>query len=225
MDITSIVDAAFSKSTSSKLRGFLNFVFTASITAALFQSIYFKYEVYDITDYKVIVDFFLTGNFFIPFILFLIIYRITYYIPNILFFLSNHFITKYLDKKLDPLFDTIIRSTDDFIISILELTKRIVDRHKEEVFSQYVLKLRKSQWDIEDGFVLYTRGLICAIIYYCKLPHFGGILFTTVIFLFVLSFFIRIVGYQLIHIIINYGKRLRIELDKKIIPVESSLRE
>lgn len=56
------------------IRRFLNLLFSTSLTSFLFENFYFKYTLYDITDYKSIFDFFINGSFFVPFSIFIIIH-------------------------------------------------------------------------------------------------------------------------------------------------------
>jgi hypothetical protein len=99
IDLTTVFDKFSEKKTPDKVRAFLNFVFVASITSFVFQRVYFNYHIIDIANYQLVFDFFVSGNFFIPLLLFLVTYEITKYIPSSIFILTNVYISEWIEKN------------------------------------------------------------------------------------------------------------------------------
>jgi hypothetical protein len=62
------------------LRRLLDMLLSLSITSFLFQNIYFSYSLLDISDYKGIINFFMSGQFFVPLFLFLLVHFVCYLI-------------------------------------------------------------------------------------------------------------------------------------------------
>ncbi len=74
-------------------------MFNVSISSFLYQRLFGEYIWYDYNDYKGILNFFINGQFFIPFLIFTIVYAFTEGLSIVSFALLNHlFIAKYQAK-------------------------------------------------------------------------------------------------------------------------------
>jgi hypothetical protein len=116
---------------------------------------------------------------------------------------------------LDNAFIELISSTDKFPKSILNLIEKIMFRHKNEKTMVFFERIKKTQNEIEKSFILYCRGIICSIIYINTLAYFGYKLFLITVLFFILSILLQYLGYQMIHVIVKYGTRLKAEIDRK----------
>jgi hypothetical protein len=186
------------RSTYAPLRRILDFLFSASITSFLFQKLYFKYHWLDITDYKGIIDFFINGNFFIPFILFLIVHFGTYFLAYGFFSLttlhkSARWIKKVLRfrlkrkdisgiaKKVNKNPVVVLPWKLDATI-LLKYYNHIKKTVPAEQWEKAEISLKNQKLNIERNFVLVVKSIIAVTIYCFKTaPHFGIILYAIVI--------------------------------------------
>jgi hypothetical protein len=211
------------------LKVFLNHLFVVSISSFLFETIYFKYDILDISDYKSIYNFFVKGDFVVPFALFFITWLITFLISTGLFNIINTIITKrlndkYLNKKFisDEQIKKIEWSAE--VARGVKLSEEIGDkwyivvynRIKESINPEQKRKIyykfQKMQRSSSDDFIMIFRGFISLIIFFCIQEYFGWVLFSLVLICFIIYCIILIFIYQVaetLPVIIN-------KIDKEI---------
>jgi hypothetical protein len=79
------------KSVYPALRRMLNLLFDISIASYVYEKFYGTYSWLNFNDYKGILDFFIKGNFFIPFSIFIVVYGTTQFLSLAFFSILNHF--------------------------------------------------------------------------------------------------------------------------------------
>lgn len=200
-----------------KIKTILNFLFVASITSVAFKKIYYDYYLLDITDYSAIYEFVIEGHFFIPCIVFYLIWMSTDRIGILLFSLPNMLIQRRLRKKLlrfsfekmkwfnqadekaKIAIDKFIQFPNDKVFDalILEVNKAI----KQEDLKQLHSGIEEGKNKVEKQFVLVLRASVATTIYFLTLPYFGWGLFITLIVLIIFSTVLLTVANQCIQIL------------------------
>ncbi len=174
---------------------------------------------------KGILDYFLSGEFIIPFGIFFLIWVITKFAGS-LFEVANYKITEWIRKKFDKfnfikpdgaLEDAVAPVLPDgsrpkrWTVRLYEITRRKLTNAKLEEID---LRLKYSQVQFTSDFVLVIRSIIAIIIYFCCVEYFGGKLFTLLIFTQFVIIFLVFFGYQLAALIPIVGSKYSEEYRK-----------
>ena len=188
----------------------LNFLFVISISSFLFEKFYFKYKLLDITDYQVIYNFLIKGNFAVPISIFFIVWVLTFFISKYAFIVANSALSKRFREKINKIEAEILKEK-----SIQEPSSIKDDREKdwvrflvEEIKASNTKKdlnrilafMRKKKDECQDEFVVVLRGLIAVSIYFSAVPYFGYLLFSILIAAFLIYVFLLVSLYQLMEL-------------------------
>lgn len=193
----------------------LGFIFVASTASYIFQTFYFEYELNDISAYKENAEFLLDGRFFVPLCIFAILWGATYCFGYLLFFGFNDWIAQKIRRvilnysiKSNPYkrAKTHLMRTQqvqehlpqelpkDWHIKFYQAIKAKLKDEDIQAMEKGFVELKE---DMIRKFIVIVRGFIAVTIYFNTLPHFGGILYSLAIGLFVIGTLIVILGYQL----------------------------
>lgn len=199
------------------LRRMLNLLFNISIASFIYEKCYGSYSWLNITDYKSILDFFIKGNFFIPFSIFVVVYGVTQFMSSAFFSILNHFKSvkiqreilqyQYKKDKIDKGMSEIHKASK--YVAPMDLTPELMLKAyqelrkdiKPEVFQELESGLKEPKQNLEANFNLAFRALIAITLYFISLPQFGWILFTVVAIVLLLGMYILILAYRLLDII------------------------
>jgi ABC-type multidrug transport system fused ATPase/permease subunit len=230
--IMQIADFLSRKSMFPVLRKGLNLLFCASITSYIFEKFYFKYSWLEITDYKGILNFFVKGNFIVPFSIFVVVFIATYFISYSSFAIPNYFkstkwqrkIIEYklskseatgqvqnIQSKIEDV--TAFKSSEKFLIGLYNYFKKTINQ-KEYIRIQR--ELQKLKDNLEANYILSFRAIITIIIYFISIDYFGWLLFSVVMILLILYMLLLIFGYRLLDILPTLIGRFVFEVEKYI---------
>lgn len=187
------------------IRRFLNLLFSTSLTSFLFEKFYFKYTLYDITDYKSILSFFINGNFFVPFSIFIIIHYFLDWISDGFFLVftlrkSSEVVTEIYNYELNKydyrnIVDTInknpiIKMPIKFNKSVISnLLKHLSHELTIEQWQEAEILLEEQKTATKESFKLSIKAFLTFTVYFFIVPYFGWLLYSLVIFvLFLISF-------------------------------------
>lgn len=182
------------RATYAPLRRILDVVFSLSIASFLFERFYFEYQWLDITDYKGIINFFIKGDFIVPFLLFLASHYLTYGIAFAFFTLSTtrkstKWITRIIKFKLkkrdfadltkkinnNPAIKMPVKLQSSWVINTYHALKESVN---EEQWKKADTEIKKQKLNIEKNFILVSKAIIAISIYFGIVPHFGVLLYS-----------------------------------------------
>lgn len=197
-------------------RRMLNLLFNISIASFIYEKCYGHYAWLNYNDYKGILDFFIKGNFFIPFSIFLVVYSSTQFLSVTFFWALNYFksikitreILYYQFKKetIDEKLKEINKASK--IVSPIRLTKNIMlEVYQElrnhitpEVFDEIENGLKEPKQSLEANFTLAFRMLIAITIYFFSLPQFGWLLYSVAVLVLLLIMYLLMIGYRFLDI-------------------------
>jgi hypothetical protein len=218
------------KSVYPPLRRILNFTLNTSISSFIYEFFYGPYQWLDFNDYKGILDFFIKGNFFIPFSIFIITYGVIEVSSVFSFKLFHHF--KTLKHSRQIIASQLSKSDIDHKLSEFEektkpvsqiaLTKdKLIELYqvlKKEITPQALSEMQKGLDDlkrsIEAQFALTLRLLIAISIYFLSLPHFGLLLYIIVMCLLVGLLYLLNVSYSLLDILPALTRKFNLVAEK-----------
>lgn len=195
----------------------LNILFVLSISSFIFEKFYFKYDLIDVTDYKIVYAFFVKGDFAIPLSIFFISWALTNILGNLTFLLANSALTNYFRRQIERTeielkkeFDKVEKNVKevhnismkerygkDWINYLIEKIKLSFSQAEYEKLLRY---MSKTKIEKEDEFVILLRGLIAISIYVCVVPYFGKILYFLLISTFLFYVLIIVSIYQLMEL-------------------------
>ena len=205
------------KSVYPAFRRLLNLIFNISIASFIYEKCYGNYTWLNYNDYKGILNFFIKGNFFIPFSIFLVVFGTTQFLSISIFSVINHFksvkltreILQYQFKK-----ETIDESLKEInkvskIVSPIRLTKNTMlavyqELRKDitpEVFEEIEKGLKEPKQNLEANFTLAFRMIIAITIYFISLPQFGCILYLFAMLVLIGGMYILMISHHLLDII------------------------
>ena len=205
------------KSVYPAFRRILNLLLNISIASYIYEKCYGNYTWLNYNDYKGILDFFIKGNFFIPFSIFLVVYGITQFLSIGIFSVVNHFksvkltreILRYQFKKeaIDERLREINRVSN--IVSPIRLTKKTMlavyqelrSRITPEAFEEIEKGLKEPKQNLEANFSLAFRMVIAITIYFFSLPQFGLLLYLTVLIVLIVGMYVLMISYRFLNII------------------------
>lgn len=191
------------KSIFSPASKFLSFCFSVSISSFIFKKYYFNYKLLDFTDYKGLYDFFVTGSFIIPLILFTVIHYGISIIANGIFSLSaEHKSSKWktwiLKQKIDkgdyrrfyktinqnPLIPFPVKMDKGVIIKYYEAVKKSISSEQWEMAR---VQAKNKKREIVENFILAFKGIIALTVYFINIAYFGILLYVLIIVVLIAS--------------------------------------
>lgn len=193
----------------------LDLLFVFYISSYVFIRCYFQYQLLDLDNYKLVVQFFLNGEFIIPTSIFLVIWITTYLISFYLFKFSNLILTRKFKEKINKLEIDIkneIAKTSEGTLSTMGMSIRqrygyewyiqlyniIKTQVSKEKWAEAVNAMNMHQQVLEYDFTVIFRGFLAVIIYFISVNYFGWIHFTILTITFI-SYTIHLTSaYQLI---------------------------
>jgi hypothetical protein len=194
----------------------LNLLFNISIASFIYEKCYGDYTWLNYNDYKGILDFFIKGNFFIPFSIFLVVYSLTQFLSLLIFSVINHFKSVELTRKiLQYQFqkETIEEKLTEInkvsnIVSPIELTKnnmievyqKLRNNITPEAFEEIENGLKEPKINLEANFNLAFRMMIAITIYFFTIPQFGWFLYTIAIIVLIVGMYIIVISYRFLDI-------------------------
>jgi hypothetical protein len=205
------------KSVYPAFRRLLNLLFNISIASFIYEKFYGNYTWLNYNDYKGILDFFIKGNFFIPFSIFLVVYGTTQFLSISIFSVIYHFksvkltreILQYQFKKetIDEHLKEINKASK--IISPISLTKNTMlavyqelrNHITPEAFEEIEKGLKEPKQNLEANFSLAFRMMIAITIYFISLPQFGWVLYFTAMLVLIGAMSILMISYRFLDII------------------------
>jgi ABC-type transport system involved in cytochrome bd biosynthesis fused ATPase/permease subunit len=197
----------------------LNFLFVVNIASFLFENLYFKYELLDISNYKIVYNFFVKGSFAIPLTLFFLVWVLTYSVAILLFSRINKIVSNFFRNKIDQFENKIKKDThlNDQNSDIIRANNAFEEKYGENWFelevakikSKYskadlksiLLDLKKIKFERESEFIILFRGFIAVSIFFATSPDFGTGLFVILIFAFFICLIVLILIFQFMELI------------------------
>lgn len=187
------------------IRRLLNLLFSISLTSFLFKIFYFPYRLYDITDYKSIISFFIEGNFFVPFSIFIIIHYFLDWISEGFFALftlrkSSEIVTEIYNYELNKYdYKSVLGKINNnpFIKMPINFNKSVIGdliRHLSNEITVVQLQEAEVQLEVQktntkESFKLSVKACLTFTVYFFIVPYFGWVLYTLVmIVLFFVAF-------------------------------------
>lgn len=223
--IISLADYLKDKKLFPLIRQPLNYLFIASICSYIFEMFYFEYEILDLLDYKIVLSFFLKGEFFIPFGIFLVILYLTYWVGYFAFEWTNMLISEKLKKKiLDFSIEKnkykMARSEVRVMTEIQKRRPEKINREwyqrlwkilRDELSAEEFTRLRKNLKEYQDSmtenFVLMFRVFVATSIYFLSIAYFGWLLYAIVLIVILICVLLFAIAYQ-------FGELLPVAIDK-----------
>lgn len=204
------------KSVYPAFRRMLNLLFNISIASFVYEKFYGHYTWLNYNDYKGILDFFIKGNFFIPFSIFLVVFGTTQFLSISTFSLLNHFKTikitreilqyqfkkETVDERLKELnkvskIVTPIRLTKN---TMIELYKKLRTNITPEAFEEIEEGLKEPKRNLEASFTLAFRMTVAISIYFFSLPQFGWLLYLTALTVLLIGMYVLLISYRFLDI-------------------------
>lgn len=198
-------------------RRFFSLLFIVSIASYIFERTYFPYSWPDLTNYKLILDFFIKGYFIVPFCLFLLVYGITYAIPWVFLTLFNYYKSKKFLRRIVK-YELQKDEIDKYARFITRVSKRVAPVHLNrdmlvdlyinikdyltpEQIEEIQASFTKEQKTIEVNFIFIFRAIVTSIVYFTVIPHFGWSLLVISLVTMVGYMILLVIGYRLLDII------------------------
>lgn len=211
------------------LRRVLNFVFVASLASYAFIHFHGPYRIFQWSERDAIINFFVHGDFTIPFALFVIVYYITQWIPVFLFgglvYLIRIKMVRVITRK--RISKRKVQKWVNYFLKLSEYTPEPLTKEQAiGVFQQYlahltpseVTKLEKEMEEplklAEANIILFFRTALAITVYFNTLPHFGWRLYTLVITVLLVALFLLIIATLLLQVLPPLLHRLRQEVER-----------
>lgn len=221
-----------------KLRRTLNLLFNISIASFIYEKCYGSYSWLNYNDYKGVLDFFVKGNFFIPFSIFLVVYGVTQFSSIAIFKIINLFKTVRLTREI-LLFQFKKETIDENLKGITKASKYVspskltketmVTLYKElrnkitpEAFNEIEKELKSPKQNLEANFTMAFRMTIAITIYFISLPQFGWKLYVSVMIILVLGMYILMIAYRFLDILPTIMRKFHSHAEEYL---ESHLKE
>ncbi len=211
-----VADYFKGKSIYPSFRKLASLLFNISIASFIFEMFYGEYAWLNYNDYKGILNFFIKGNFFIPFSIFIAVWSVSQFIALIIFTSINHFQTlkltreivyyqikkETIDKNLKQIskasrYATPIRITKGMMI---EMYQQLKNELTPELYQKMETELKIPKENLEANFILVFRAFIAITIYFLSIQQFGWILFTITSIVLICSLYIIMLSYRLLDV-------------------------
>jgi hypothetical protein len=205
------------KSVYPAFRRLLNLLFNISIASFIYEKYYGTYTWLNYNDYKGILDFFIKGNFFIPFSIFLVVYGTTQFLSISIFYVINHvksvnltreifqyqFKKENIDERLKDInkvskIVSPIRPTKNTMLAVYQKLRNHIT---PEAFAAIEKSLKEPKQNLEANFTLAFRMIIAITIYFLSLPQFGWLLYLTAMLVLISSMYILLISYRFLDIL------------------------
>jgi hypothetical protein len=205
------------KSVYPAFRRLLNLLFNISIASFVYEKYYGTYTWLNYNDYKGILDFFIKGNFFIPFSIFLVVYGTTQFLSISIFYVINHvksvnltreifqyqFKKENIDERLKDInkvskIVSPIRPTKNTMLAVYQKLRNHIT---PEAFAAIEKSLKEPKQNLEANFTLAFRMIIAITIYFLSLPQFGWLLYLTAMLVLISSMYILLISYRFLDIL------------------------
>lgn len=211
-------------------RRLLNLLLNISVSSYFYVLWFGQYRWLDITDYKGILDFFIGGQFFLPFSVFIMVYVATETIGYLIFLSSTHFWSVRNQRKLLNYSLTsehvdigadIVQSFGQVVVPA-ELTKeQMFDFYRKyspeitpEALQELKTELSEPKKNLECNFTTTCRIAIALLVYAGTVEHLnGGFLIGIMVLLVILGMFF-ILAYRILDILPAFFKMLKEEGDR-----------
>ena len=195
MDILGNITSKFLKGESiiHEGRRIFNLLLNISITSFFYEKFYGEYNWIPFSEYTKMFDFFVKGEFIIPFCIFVIVYSITQFLSWILFAWLTHWGTikikkEIIDYELEPEVEqkgidylkTVSKYAVKEDVSDEKLTEFYIEFKKEmgdTFYDEMNKEFSKQKKNIADNFYFVVRFVAAITIYHYYLTNFDNILF------------------------------------------------
>lgn len=219
-------------------RRLLNLLLNVSISSYFYVLWFGQYQWLDVTDYKGILDFFVGGQFFLPFSIFIMVYVATETIGSGLFAALTHFWSVRNQRRLlnysltSEHVDIGAEIVQDFSKVVLpdELTKeKMIAFYKKyspeitpEALQELKTVLTEPKKNLESNFTTTCRIAIALLVYAGTVEHLsGGFLIGIMVLLGLLGLFF-ILAYRILDILPAFFNMLKKEGDRYLALEENS---
>ena len=162
------------------IRTFLNIVFLTSLTSYFYQDFYGDYTIYSINEYKEILQFFLSGEFFKVGAIYFLTFLTTKIISDLLFEFFNFVMRNFLKRAIKALKG--FKVLEEFqqgnqneleqkhvqkLPKIVLITyNQLKDLNKSNVFNESIQILEMQKNELKNTFLFIIRLIICAWFYW-----------------------------------------------------------
>ncbi len=189
----------------------LNFLFSVSISSFVFETFYFHYYWLDISDYKAVLNFFIKGDFFIPFSIFIIIHSILDVVSHFVFTLTTfrksasllkgiiqyefnkeHYRSVITSVNNNPVVDMPVVLDKNYL---LELYKHLQANITADDWNELSKTCDEQKASVKRNFSLLFKAVVVITIYFVTIPHFGWFLYLLVILVLILLMSLMWIGY------------------------------
>lgn len=205
------------KSVYSPIRRGMNLLLNISIASFIYEKLYGHYTWLNYNDYKGILDFFVKGNFFIPFSIFIAVYGLTQFISICVFYGLNHFKTLKMqrsiiayqlkqvevDKHLKEI-NKVSKHVAPYRLTkpmMLQIAQELNKHITPEVLEQMQKELKEPQQNLEASFHFIFRLLIAITIYFYSIPHFGWLLYAVALLTLWGAMYVLMFAYRFLDIL------------------------
>ncbi len=187
------------KSPYKPIRRIIDIIFSWSISSFLFEKFYYAYSFLNITDYKEIAAFFIRGEFFVPFMLFILVHSTLHF--------SGYAIFTYTTYRQSSKWTQSILRWDLKIKRYAQIFKEVNSRGvvpykisadwfyktyslikantKPEQWQHAYNVLKEEQKNIRHNFLLAYKAFFAVIVYFITVPYFGWLFFSIVLLLII----------------------------------------
>ena len=212
------------KSIYPSFRRALNILFNISIASFIYEKIYGEYYWIRYDDYEGILNFFVKGEFFIPFSILIVVYGFTQFTSILLFYGINQIKTIRVSRKIlayqynKAQVEEKIRNVTKYstLVNPKRLTKthmtelygKLRDEIKPEIFAELKKDLEEPKKIVQANFHLIFRAIIAITVYFIALKIFGCGLFIFVMIILLLSMYLLILSYRFLDIIPVLAEKL-----------------
>lgn len=218
------------KSVYPAVRRILNLLFNISIASFIYEKCYGGYTWLNYNDYKGVLDFFVKGNFFIPFTIFIVVYAVTQFLSVAFFSALNHFktikitreILQYQFKKetVDERLKEITKASK--YVSPIKLTKNtmisLYDQLRTQItpeaFEELEKGLKEPKQSLEANFTLAFRMVIAISIYFFSIPQFGWLLYIVAVVILFLAMYLIMISYRFLDILPTLMRKFHLQAEK-----------
>lgn len=175
------------------IRRVLDPLLSITIASNLFERYYFKYEWFDVTNYKAILSFLVKGGFIIPLAFFVVIHFFVYFCISIFFSNTNEQISKLIQRKV---FQFGLTDEDK-----LDLYKYLRVFKEGKAGNELFKMMRKTKDDVGSAVCFIIKTIVISIFYFFYLSNFGSILFTFLLLTLIVTLFITWICFLIFDII------------------------
>lgn len=215
------------------LRRLLNFVMVLSVTYYFYEKHYGEVDCNLYFDRVKMLEFLLKGAYIIPLSISVVVYVITEYSAQIIFFLINYFLSlryerKILQSSISPReINEMLRKVENVseVVTPIKLTPDLLKKAYLEIrktMGPEILKmeaeLKNEKKNSESNFIFWFRILLTCIFYLsAAIPNYGWRLFTITVISMVVLMISSIFYYQTLNIIPTALRKFHFEAEKYLI--------